>query len=48
MEKLFDELDHPVVFVFFLLLALKGMGSIVTYLAKRSGINGLANLEQHS
>lgn len=48
MDKLLDELDHPLPFVLFLGMALLGMGGIVTYLAKRANVPGLSNLVQHA
>ena len=41
------DFDHPLVFVFFLMLALVAMQGIVTWGAKRAGFNGLAALIQH-
>ena len=38
------KLDHPILFVFFLLLALKGLGALITWGAKEAGMTGLANL----
>lgn len=40
-------LDHPIVFLFFLLLALKGLEAVITWGAKAAGFQGLASLIQH-
>lgn len=42
-----DALDHPVMFVLFLTLAVAGMASILTWGAKASGHSGAAVLFQH-
>ena len=47
MPKVLDELDNPLVFVVFLLMALYGLSSVVTYLAKRYNQPGLATVVQH-
>jgi hypothetical protein len=42
------KLDHPLLFIFFMLLALKGLSAVVVWGAKSAGWNGLANLLQLS
>jgi len=42
-----DALDHPVVFVFFITLAVIGMTSILTWGFKRANMPGPAALTQH-
>jgi hypothetical protein len=44
--KFLDKLDHPLLFVLFMLLALKGLESVITWGAKEAGLNGLAHLMQ--
>ena len=40
--KLLDELDHPLPFLFFMLLALWGLAAVLTHLFKRFGMPGPA------
>lgn len=40
-------LDHPLLFLFFLLLALKGLEAVLTWGAKEANMTGLAALIQH-
>jgi hypothetical protein len=40
-------LDHPLLFLLFLFMALKGFEAVVTWAAKEAGLNGLAVLAQH-
>ena len=47
MGKFLDKLDHPVVFVFFLMLALAGATSIAFYAARAMGLNGAATALKH-
>lgn len=47
MSKLLDKLDHPVVFVFFLMLALAGATSIFYYITKGAGLQGAASVLKH-
>lgn len=47
MGKWLDELDHPLPFLFFTLLALWGMASVLTYGFKQLGWNGPASFFQH-
>jgi hypothetical protein len=47
MNDFIDGLNHPLLFVFFMLLALWGMASIVTYAFKAVGWQGPAALVQH-
>lgn len=42
-----EALDHPLMFVFFMLLAITGMASLITWGAKEAGLDGLAALVQH-
>lgn len=46
MKKFLDEMDHPVPFIFFMLLALWGMAALLTHLAKSLGYNGPASFFQ--
>lgn len=46
MGNLLDALDHPIVFVFFLMLALAGLSSIFIYLFKAAGVQGAATAIQ--
>lgn len=41
------KLDHPLLFLFFLLIALKGLEAMLTWGAKEAGMPGLAALIQH-
>jgi hypothetical protein len=40
-------LDHPLLFLLFLMLALKGFEAVVTWGAKEVGWAGLSDLVQH-
>jgi hypothetical protein len=40
-------LDHPLLFLFFMLLALKGLEAVLTWGAKEANMPGLAALIQH-
>jgi hypothetical protein len=40
------KLDHPLLFILFMLLALKGASAVIVWGAKSMGWNGLANLMQ--
>lgn len=44
--KLVDNLDHPVPFVFFMLLAIVGLQSLLVVAFKRAGMPGPAALFQ--
>lgn len=46
MDKL-QKLDHPLLFVLFLFLAMWGLAGVVTHGAKRAGLPGLANAVQN-
>jgi hypothetical protein len=46
--KLLDALDHPIVFVFFLMLALAGLSSVCIYIAKSAGMGGAASALQNA
>lgn len=46
MKKL-EALDHPILFVLFLFLALWGFAGVVTHGAKRFGLHGLASAVQN-
>lgn len=41
------KLDHPILFLVFLMLALKGTEAVVTWGAKKANLPGLAALVQH-
>lgn len=41
------KLDHPLLFLLFLLLALKGTEAFITWGAKKLGFTGLASLVQN-
>lgn len=43
----FRDLDHPIVFVFLVTLAVLAMASLITYGAKAANLPGLASLAQH-
>jgi hypothetical protein len=45
--KVLDALDHPIVFVFFITLAVLGMSSLLTWGFKAAGLPGPAALSQH-
>lgn len=47
MKKTLDALDHPIVFVFFLTLAVIGMQSVLTWAFKSLNAPGPAALTQH-
>jgi hypothetical protein len=47
MSDFVDGLNHPLLFVFFMLLALWGMAAIVTYVFKTLGWSGPAAWIQH-
>jgi hypothetical protein len=47
LGKFLDKLDHPVVFVFFLMLALAGATSIFYYFTKSMGLQGAASALKH-
>ena len=40
-------LDHPLLFVLFVFMAVTGMQAVLTWGAKEAGWNGLASLVQH-
>lgn len=42
-----EKLDHPLLFLLFLLLALKGMEAFLTWAFKAAGLPGPAALIQH-
>jgi len=42
-----DSLNHPLLFLLFLLMALWGFASCITYIAKETNMPGLAMLVQH-
>jgi hypothetical protein len=46
LKDLLDALDHPIVFVFALMLALAGMSSIFIYATKSVGLFGAAKAVQ--
>lgn len=48
MKDLIGKFDHPIVFVFFIFLAVKGISALVTWGAKEAGWNGLATMTQLS
>lgn len=47
MDKVVEKLDHPVLFVVFLFLALWGTAGVLTHVAKRAGLNGVASAIQN-
>lgn len=47
MESKVDELNHPLLFVTFMLLALWGLASVLTSFFKRMGWAGPASFVQH-
>lgn len=47
MKTLLERLDHPLLFILFLWLALHGFSALVTWGAKEAGWSGLAAFAQH-
>jgi len=47
MPEFLKKLDHPLLFLFFLLLALKGLEAVLTWGFKELRWNGPAALIQH-
>ncbi len=47
MERLLDALDHPIIFVLFMTLAVFGVAAMATWGAKKMGWAGIANFFQH-
>lgn len=47
MKSWIEHLDHPLLFVLFMWLAIQGISSLVTWGAKEVGWNGLAAFAQH-
>lgn len=47
MERFLDTIDHPIVFVLFMTMAVFGVAAIVTWGAKQMGWTGIANFFQH-
>jgi len=47
MGSLIEELNHPLLFVLFLLFALWGMAAMLTFVFKRLGWAGPAAFVQH-
>lgn len=45
--KFLERFDHPIFFIFFMLLAITGLQAVLTWGAKEMGWAGLANLMQH-
>lgn len=41
-------LDHPVLFTLLITLCVLGWSSVITWGAKKAGLNGLAVLAQHA
>lgn len=46
MPEFISKLDHPLLFLFFLLLALKGLEAVLTWAFKEAGWQGPAALMQ--
>lgn len=46
-SKILDALDHPVLFIFFVTLAVLGMSALMTWGFKTLGWTGPAALAQH-
>jgi hypothetical protein len=42
-----EKLDHPILFVLFLFLALWGTAGVVTHASKRLGLHGVASAVQN-
>jgi hypothetical protein len=42
-----EALDHPIMFVLFMMMAVVGLQSLITWGAKEAGLDGLAALVQH-
>lgn len=47
MERTLDALDHPLPFIFFMLLALWGLAAVLTWGSKQLGWDGPAAFFQH-
>lgn len=47
MKELLNKLDHPLLFLFFLLLALTGLQAVLTWAFKEFNLPGPAALAQH-
>lgn len=47
MERILDTLDHPIMFVFFMTLAVFGTAAVATWGFKRLGWTGPAAFFQH-
>jgi len=47
MGKWVDELNHPLLFLIFMLLALWGLAAVMTHVSKRLGLPGPAAFFQH-
>lgn len=46
-NKVLDAMDHPIVFVFFMTLAVLGASALLTWGFKAAGLPGPAALAQH-
>ena len=46
-KEFLQKFDHPLLFLFFLILAMKGFESVFTWAAKKAGQQGLASMMQH-
>ncbi len=42
-----NALDHPILFVLFVMMAVTGLQALITWGAKEAGLDGLAALVQH-
>lgn len=47
MKEFLQRLDHPLLFLFFLLIALKGLEAVLTWGFKSIHLDGAAALMQH-
>jgi hypothetical protein len=47
MTKLLDAVDHPLMFILFVTLAVNGMNALATHLFKQMGWTGPAAFFQH-
>lgn len=48
MGRFLDSLNHPILFVLFLILAMKGLSSVIVYISKRLGLSGPASFFQNT
>jgi hypothetical protein len=47
MKGFLEEINHPVLFLLFLVLAINGFNAVATHVSKRLGWSGPASFFQH-